>query len=213
MVVCEKFNFFSETIITKLFTDQFEVRAKMSLPDVISKVIERSSMEMQCGQELQKAWKQSSIKRVPKFLTVKSKYLKVLWMLATVVFLVIGFYEGYKLLEEYFTYPKLTLLQERDFGAETGFVFPNILVCNVNQLGLFRDLPMDQNIEVYAESVNNYTECSNCTAEEVEWWASIRGHLISPYAYLQYLGLANSKKIMSQYQNFLIECLALKIIT
>ena len=167
-------------------------------------------MEMHCGQELQKALKQSSIKGVPKLLTVKSKYVKLLWMIATVAFLYIGFYQSHKLLEEYFNYPKLTLLQERDYSTETSSVFPNILVCNVNQLGLFRNLPMDQNIEVYEETVRNYTECSNCTAEEVEWWTRIRGHLISPYAYLQYLGRAKAIEIASKYENFLVECLAFK---
>ena len=164
-------------------------------------------METQCGQELQRALKQSSIKGIPKFLTVRSKYLKVLWMIATITFLSTGFYQSYGLLEEYLRYPTLTLLEEHDFDSEKGFVFPNILVCNVNQLGLFRNLPMEQNIEVYEEVVKNYTDCTNCTPEEAEWWESIRGRLISPFAYLQYVGLDNAMKIMSKYQHFLIECL------
>lgn len=67
---------------------------------------------------------------------------------------------------------------------------------------------MDQNIDVYEENVRNYTECSNCTADEAQWWARIRGHLISPYGYLQYLGQAKAIEIASKYENFLVECLA-----
>ena len=166
---------------------------------------------MSCKDEVVRCLKQCSVKGVPRLFKVKSVHLRGLWAVAIVVFLGTGFYQSYELIEEYLSYPKLTIVKETEFSARDDFVFPTLQICNVNQLGLLRDAPQNETLTYFDELVDNFTDCPNCTVEEDGLLRRMREELHSPYGYITYLGVDKALKLMNNYTDFMIECLVFKV--
>ena len=153
---------------------------------------------MNWRRQVQTALKQSSVKGVGRLVKAESGHLKLLWTVATVLFLAMGFFQTYKLFDEYFSYPKVTLMQERKSSFNNGVLqFPAIQVCNVNSLGLFRNSPNKESVKQYMALVRNATTCNNCSEDD-------RRKL---HQYVMHIDEEKVVALLSNYTDFLIECL------
>ena len=158
-------------------------------------------------EEIFKSLKQTSVKGVTRLCNVRAVHLKLLWASAILLFLTTGFYQSYQLFSEYFSYPKLTMIRERDFSAKDDYIFPPIQVCNINHLGLLRDMPNNESIEYYEKLVTEMITCPNCSAEEEIILLRLEHELRSVYGYITYIGINKTLGLLTDYRDFLIECL------
>ena len=92
--------------------------------------------------------------------------LKILWAVAISLFLSIGFYQTYELLEEYLSYPYVTLIKEHNISPLDAYSFPDIHVCNINPSGLLRQAPNNGGMEEFLKLVENKTTCDNCSQDD-----------------------------------------------
>ena len=76
-----------------------------------------------------------------------------------------AFYQVYSLLDEYYSYSKVTQIQERRITRDNLDTFPKIRVCNINPTGMLRGFPNNETY-VYRDLVLNKTSCVQCAKEE-----------------------------------------------
>ena len=158
-------------------------------------------------EEVKKSLKQTSIKGVPRLFHETPLYMKLLWICAIISFLAAGYYQSYQLVKEFFSFPKLTFVREHDSSVKSDFTFPNIQVCNINPMGSFRNLPENESFEHYGQLVINITTCNNCSEEDRDILQKARGSLVSLYGYKRFLGFEKVSQLMTNYTDFMIECL------
>ena len=166
---------------------------------------------MVCREQLVSGLKQTSIKGVPRLFKVESLTLRLLWALAVLTFLTVGFYQSVELILEYFSYPKLTIVKEAQFSLDKDYVFPSIQVCNVNQQGLLRDVPSNETVDYYNKLVEERTKCPDCTDEDQSILLRTRARLRSFYGYVDYLGVTKALSVRKNYSEFMIECLVFQV--
>ena len=119
------------------------------------------------------------------------------------------FFQTYKLFDEYFAYPKVTLMQERKSSFNNGVLqFPTIQVCNVNPLGLFRNSPNKESFKQYMALVRNVTTCKNCSEDDRRTLQRLRDDLSTVHQYVMHIGEKKAVALLSNYTDFLIDCLA-----
>ena len=163
---------------------------------------------MDWRREVQAALKQSSVKGVGRISKAESAHLKLLWTVATVLFLIMGSFQTYKLFDEYFSYPKLTLIQERKSALNNDVLqFPTIQVCNVNPLGIFRNFPNNQSLKEYMDLVRNVTTCKNCSEDDRRTFRRLRDDLSTVHEFVMHIGAEKAMSLVSNYTDFLVECL------
>ena len=162
---------------------------------------------MSCQEEIFKSLRQSSVKGVPRLCKVQAVHLKLLWAGAIFIFLTTGFYQSYQLLAEYLSYPKLTMVRERDFTASEDYIFPTIQICNMNDLGLLRDMPKNESMEYYENLVREILTCPNCSSKEQILLQRLEHDLRSVNGYIIYIGVNKTLSLLKDYRDFLIECL------
>ena len=144
---------------------------------------------MDWRRQVQTSLKQSSVKGVGRLVKAESGHLKLLWTVATVLFLTMGFFQTYKLFDEYFSYPKVTLIQERKSSFNNGVLhFSTIQVCNVNPLGLFRNSPNKESFKQYMALVRNVTTCNNCSEDDRRTLRQLRDDLSTVHQYMIHIG-------------------------
>ena len=166
---------------------------------------------MTCKDEVVKSLKQTSVKGVPRWFRAESPCLKILWAFAIVAFFAFGSYQSYELICEYLKYPKMTLIEEREFSMDTDLVFPNLQICSVNSMGLLRNVSNNETFEFYQRLVENVITCSECSADDKELLGKLREGFLSAYGYIAYVGVENVLRLMEDYPDFLIECLVFTI--
>ena len=166
---------------------------------------------MVCREQLVSGLKQTSIKGVPRLFKVESLTLRLLWAVAVLTFLTVGFYQSIELILEYLSYPKLTIVKEAEFSLDKDYLFPSIQVCNVNQQGLLRDVPSNETLEYYNKLVEERTKCPDCTDEDQNILLRTRARLRSFYGYVDYLGVTKALSVRKNYSEFMIECLIFQV--
>ena len=166
---------------------------------------------MVCREQLVSGLKQTSIKGVPRLFKVESLTLRLLWAVAVLTFLTVGFYQSIELILEYLSYPKLTIVKEAEFSLDKDYLFPLIQVCNVNQQGLLRDVPSNETLEYYNKLVEERTKCPDCTDEDQNILLRTRARLRSFYGYVDYLGVTKALSVRKNYSEFTIECLIFQV--
>ena len=155
--------------------------------------------------EILEALKQTSVKGIPMLLKAEAVHLKVLWTCAVLAFFATGFYQSYQLIVEYISYPKLTFTKEiipKDVSV------PIVQVCNINSFGLMRNMPQNQTFQHHQELAQNVTKCTNCSSTTRKLLLDVTHNLISPYGYIINIGPNNTLKLLPDYTDFLIECVA-----
>ena len=117
-----------------------------------------------------------------------------------------GFYQSYKLIVEYFSFPKVTFIKEHEFSIKEDLLFPNLQLCNAYPSGLLVDVPQDASLDYYGSKVQQLTKCGNCSTAEQLQLQEVKQILISPNGYIQYIGYDRVIRLMRNYTDFLIEC-------
>ena len=157
-----------------------------------------------------------SIKGVSRLFKTDSCSLKVLWTCVVLLFLSMGFHQSYELFVEYFSYPKVTSIEKHNFSFKDDLDFPIIQVCNVNPVGLMKNVPDNEKFDEFAKVVKNLTSCTNCSEEDTHLLNQFRGDLTTFCGYMLYRGVSRTMELLSNYTDFLIEslrstCLATKV--
>ena len=158
--------------------------------------------------EVQAALKQSSVKGVGRIFKAESGHLKLLRTVATVLFLTMGSFQTCKLFDEYFSYPKVTLIRERKSALNNDVLrFPTIQVCNANPLGVFRNFPNNESFKEYMDLVRNVTTCNDCSDDDRRTFRQLRNDPSTVHEYVMHIGPEKAMSLISNYTDFLIECL------
>lgn len=164
-----------------------------------------NSFDMNIKREMLKALKQTSVKGVPMLLKAESAHLKVLWSFAIIMFFTIGFYQSYQIIFEFLADPKTTLVNEIPCRNAS---FPVVQVCNMDPLALVRNMAENETFQHYDQLVRKKTQCRNCSSKTKEMLSDLSQGLASLYAYATFIGPDNISKLLPDYTDFLIECVA-----
>ena len=170
-----------------------------------------TTFQMNIKERLVFALKRSSVKVVAKLMSVDSVNLKKLWTVAVLLFLSLGFYQSYELIEKYLSYPYMTLIKEHKISPLDAYSFPDIQVCNINPSGLLRQAPTKGGLEEYLKLVENKTNCNNCSEDDQVILNQMSDDFKSIVGYITYLGENRTRHLLPSYRDFLVECLAFPV--
>ena len=148
----------------------------------------------------------TSVKGIPRYFKVEHFNLKIVWVCAIIIFFSFGFYQSYKLIAEYFSFPKVTFIKEHEFSLKEDLSFPNIQVCNAYPSGMLRNVPKNESVQYYWRKVEELTKCGNCSTAEQLQLLELKEILGSAHGYIQYIGVDKVINLMKNYTDFLIEC-------
>ena len=147
-----------------------------------------TTFKMKMKQRLAGALKRSSVKGVSRLMSVDSLNLKILWAVAILLFLSTGFYQTYELLDEYLSYPYVTLIKEHNVSPLDAYSFPVIQVRNINPSGLLRQAPNNGGMEEYLKLVETRTTCDNCSQDDQMILNQMTDDFQSIVGYITHLG-------------------------
>ncbi len=157
----------------------------------------------------------TSLKGVARILKSDSVILKGLWLIGVVLFLTICGYQCYVIMEEYFSYPVLTTISDKNvkFEGENAHAFPSIEVCNLSPFSSEAKNTADiLSVEEYLKLFNQARmEIMNKTdshpglnnSDIFQIWNS-------PEGYINYLGYNQAKRLGHQSDIFIAKCTVIK---
>ncbi len=153
----------------------------------------------------------TSLKGVARMLKSDSAVSKCLWFFGVVLFLVVCGQQCYVILKEYFSYPVVTTISDKDvvFAGENVNPFPNIEVCNLSPFSSEAQniddiLSVDEYLGLVEQARN---ESMNMTDPHPDFkMEEIFEILNSPEGYFNYLGYSKAKKLGHQPDIFIAKC-------
>ena len=158
-------------------------------------------------EELSRFGQGTSVKGVSRLFKAKSTEIKLLWTVAFIICMLIGSYQAYSTISQYFSYTKVTRIVRHKVKPAEDLVFPNIKVCNINPSGLLRNLPWDENMSAFQDLTAKMTTCLNCSVDENEIWDRIQDQIWNWGSYIEFLGITRAKSLIKNTRDFLVECI------
>ena len=110
---------------------------------------------MTIREEFSKFVQSTSVKGVSRLFKANSSEIKVLWALAVTTCFAFGFFQTYKLFEDFFSYATVTQIKRHRLNASDpkAAALPNIQVCNSNPSGMLINVHPNETFSVYREMV------------------------------------------------------------
>ena len=101
----------------------------------------------------------------------KSYFLRTLWTISSICFISTAVYQSCLLTREYFEYPTVFSINERNLdliGATHKAVrLPDVTLCNMNPFAIdTRNITGVSSLESYYWQVRELTDCTSCSQEE-----------------------------------------------
>ncbi len=153
----------------------------------------------------------TSLKGVARILKSDSAILKSLWCFGVVLFLAVCVQQCYIILEEYFSYPVITTISDKDvmFDGEHMDPFPTIEVCNHSPFSSeAKNIDDILSVDEYLELVDKAEmEAMNKTdIYPLNYTKQIFNIWSSPEGYFNYLKYSTAKRLGHQADIFIAKC-------
>ncbi len=156
--------------------------------------------------------KTTSLKGIPKVIKSERWSLTLLWLLGTLLLFTMCIYQVYIIVSEYASFAKVTTITEESLRLlENDEVrLPDILACNLSPFSSVLSGPVDiPKVSDYIALVDNVTMCTDnnpCTPQQEMVLGTLRGYLMSPSGYFQYIKKDAAQQLGNTLETFIASC-------
>ena len=153
----------------------------------------------------------TSVKGIPRAIKSKSKFVRALWTICVIAFLITAGYQTYILTKQFFSFAVATTLLEypvdRFDQTDKSVDTPALTFCNKNPFASnppnASDVP---SVQQFYDRVINITECPYCSPEVQEFFLVGRSLMLKPAHYYGFIGMDNATLISHSLESMLVSC-------
>ena len=153
----------------------------------------------------------TSVKGIPRLLRTKAPFMRVVWAVSIVCFLVMAACQAVMLTMSYLEYSTVVSIGERPLdisGQSTGTAqLPDITFCNINPFASNftggTDIP---SIKEFISRVKDITRCDGCSEDQEILMLQLREELTSTRGYHMQIGLQNARRISHRMDSTIASC-------
>ena len=152
----------------------------------------------------------TSVKGVARITRSDKKCLRVMWLVAVLVFLAVSISQVFYLLGEYLEYHSTTNLKEGVLSIETShkIVIPEVTICSLTPLSSSAQRIADQYSipKAFERRIKELRKCSECTEEEQKTINKTLDRNEIPEGYYQFIGREAAEKLSHLQETIIADC-------
>ena len=155
--------------------------------------------------------RQTSLKGIPRLLRTKSVFMRATWAMSILCFLAMAISQAAILTMTFLERSSVSAIHEMPIDPDTpqleSRVMPEVTFCNINPFSSnFTNASDIMTIEEFHQRVTQMTSCTNCTEEDKESMAALRGELLTTRGYYMQIGKTNALRISHQTRTLIAAC-------
>ena len=153
----------------------------------------------------------TSVKGIPRLLRTRSRFMRFVWGLSIICFLVVATYQSTMLTMAYLEYSTVTSIQELPLDLtgqyEHSTQLPDVTFCNVNPFAsnYTQDTEIPS-IKDYITKVQDMTVCDRCSWDQNISMSQLRDELMTSRGYRIQVGHDKARSISHQIKTFFASC-------